>query len=362
MTRLDIAHSRLLHQHIAGTKFARPDEVVRWMGAMQAQDYQQALWAVGLRMRAPTLASVEAALASGTIILTWPLRGTLHFVAAENVRWMLELLAPRRVAADQTRRHQLELDERTLERCARLFRDALAGGQRLTRAALMRLLEDVQINPTGQRGYHILWYLAQTGLICLGPRQGKEQTFVLLDDWAPVSRRLTREAALAELTGCYFTSHGPATVADFATWAGLTLADARAGLESAKSSLVPERHDGKEYWRGTGAVDAPHEASSVYLLPGFDEYLLGYKDRSDVLATEHAGKVAPGGNGVFFSIIVVGGQVVGTWKRTVKKDAVAVTITPFTDVAVSSERIVEAAQRYSDFVGLALSSTHVTRV
>ncbi len=362
MTRLDIAHSRLLHQHIAGTKFARPDEVVRWMGAMQAQDYQQALWAVGLRMRAPTLASVEAALASGTIIQTWPLRGTLHFVAAENVRWMLELLAPRRVAADQTRRHQLELDERTLERCARLFRDALAGGQRLTRAALMRLLEHVQINPTGQRGYHILWYLAQTGLICLGPRQGKEQTFVLLDDWAPVSRRLTREAALAELTGCYFTSHGPATVADFATWAGLTLADARAGLESAKSSLVPERHDGEEYWRGTGAVDAPHEASSVYLLPGFDEYLLGYKDRSDVLATEHAGKVAPGGNGVFFSIIVVGGQVVGTWKRTVKKDAVAVTITPFTDVAVSSERIVEAAQRYSDFVGLALSSTHVTRV
>ena len=175
MTRLDIAHSRLLHQHIAGTKFARPDEVVRWMGAMQAQDYQQALWAVGLRMRAPTLASVEAALASGTIILTWPLRGTLHFVAAENVRWMLELLAPRRVAADQTRRHQLELDERTLERCARLFRNALAGGQRLTRAALMRLLEDVQINPTGQRGYHILWYLAQTGLICLGPRQGRSR-------------------------------------------------------------------------------------------------------------------------------------------------------------------------------------------
>ena len=165
---------------------------------------------------------------------------------------------------------------------------------------------------------------------------------------------------MAELAGTYFTSHGPATIADFATWAGLTLADARAGLETASSSLVLERYDGKEYWRSDDAMDAPHDASSVYLLPGFDEYLLGYKDRSDVLATEHAGKVAPGGNGVFFPIIVVGGQVVGTWKRTVKKDAVAVTITPFTDVAVSSERIVEAAQRYSDFVGLALSSTHVT--
>jgi hypothetical protein len=330
------------------------------MGAMQAQDYQQALWAVGLRMRAPTLATVEAALASGKIILTWPLRGTLHFAAAENVRWLLELLAPRRLAADQTRRRQLELDEHTLERCGRLFREALAGGQRLSRAALMRLLESAQINPTGQRGYHILWYLAQTGLICLGPRQGKEQTFVLLDEWAPVSRRLTREAALAELAGCYFTSHGPATVADFATWAGLTLADARAGLETATSSLVSERHDGKEYWRGADASDAAHDVSSVHLLPGFDEYLLGYKDRGNVLATEHAGKVAPGGNGVFFPIIVVGGQVVGTWKRTVKKDAVTVTLTPFTDLAVSRERLVEAAQRYSDFIDLPLSSTVVT--
>jgi len=236
----------------------------------------------------------------------------------------------------------------------------LAGGQRLSRAALMRLLESAQINPTGQRGYHILWYLAQTGLICLGPRQGKEQTFVLLDEWAPASQRLTREAALAKIAGCYFTSHGPATVADFATWAGLTLADARAGLETVTSSLVPEWHEGKEYWRGADASDAPHDASSVYLLPGFDEYLLGYKDRSDVLATEHAGKVAPGGNGVFFPIIIVGGQVVGTWKRTVKKDAVAVTLTPFTDLAVSFERLVEAAQRYSDFIDLPLSSSDVT--
>jgi hypothetical protein len=234
----------------------------------------------------------------------------------------------------------------------------------LSRAAMMRLLEGAQITPTGQRGYHILWYLAQTGLLCLGPRQGSEQTFVLLDEWAPVSRRLTREAALAELAGCYFASHGPATVADFATWAGLTLADARAGLETATLGLLCEQRDGKAYWRGDDARDAPdhaaHDASSMYLLPSFDEYLLGYKDRRDVLAAEHAGKVAPGGNGVFFPIIVVGGQVVGTWKRAVKKQAVAVTLTSFTDLAVSSTRIAEAAQRYSDFIGLPLSLTGVT--
>jgi Winged helix DNA-binding domain len=329
------------------------------MGAMQAQDYQQALWAVGLRMRAPTLAAVEASLASGKIVRTWPLRGTLHFAAAENVRWMLELLAPRRLAADQTRMRQLELDEPTLERCGHLFSDALRGGNRLPRVAMMDLLESAKINPAGQRGYHILWYLAQTGLLCLGPRQGKEQTFVLLDEWVPVSRRLTREAALAELAGGYFTSHGPATVNDFATWAGMTLADSRAGLEMATPGLIREQCDGKDYWRGANTVDAPHDVSSVHLLLGFDEYLLGYKDRSDVLVATHASEVAPGGNGVFFPIIVVDGQVVGIWKRTVKKDTVAVTLTPFTELVISSERMVEAARRYGDFVGLALSSTEV---
>ncbi|HEV8190868.1 MAG TPA: winged helix DNA-binding domain-containing protein [Ktedonobacterales bacterium] len=367
MTNPDIAHRRLLHHHIAGERFGHPDEVVTWMGAMQAQDYQQALWAVGLRMSAPTLASVEEAIASGKIVRTWPMRGTLHFVAAENVKWMLELLAPRRLAADGTRLRQLELDERILARCGQLFRDALRGGKRLSRAAMMRLLEDAQINPTGQRGYHILWYLAQTGLICLGPIEGNEQTFVLLDEWVPVARQLSREAALAELAGCYFASHSPATVTDFAGWAGLTLADARAGLETAQSAapgLVPMKHDGKDYWLVNEAQDAPdhmlHDASGVYLLPGFDEYLLGYKDRGDVLAAEHANKVVPGGNGVFYPIIVVGGQVIGTWKRTFKKNAVAITLSPFTHLAVPRERLAEAAQRVSDFVGLPLAATAVT--
>jgi hypothetical protein len=182
---------------------------------------------------------------------------------------------------------------------------------------------------------------------------------VLLDEWAPVSRRLTREAALAELVRGYFASHGPATVSDFVTWAGLTLADARAGLEMAAPGLICEQCDGKGYWHSVNAVDAPHDASSVYLLPGFDEYLLGYKERSDVLAAEHAGKVAPGGNGVFFPIIVVGGQVVGTWKRAVNKGAITLTLTPFRNLAVSPERIAEAAKRYCDFVGLPLSSTDV---
>lgn len=274
---------------------------------------------------------------------------------------MLELLAPRRLAADGTRLRQLELDERVLARCEHVFRAALQGGKRLSRAEMMRLLENAQINTAGQRGYHILWYLAQTGLICLGPMQGNEQTFVLLDEWVPAAPKLARDEALAKLTGCYFASHGPATVADFARWTGLTLADARAGLESEKPSLVSEHHDGKVYWLAEDTPDpVPHNASNVYLLAGFDEYLLGYKDRGDVLPAEHAGKVIPGGNGVFFPIVVVDGQVVGTWKRSVKKHAVAFRLSPFTRLAVSYEHIAEAAQRFSDFVGLPLASIEIT--
>jgi hypothetical protein len=363
MTQADIAQRRLLNQRIAGERCERPEAVVRWMGAMQAQDYQQALWAIGLRTASATPTDIEQAIADGAIVRTWPMRGTLHFVPAENVKWMLELLAPRRLAADRSRLKQLELDERILGQCGQVFRDALQGGRRLSRADMMSLLKDAQINPAGQRGYHILWHLAQTGLICLGPMQGKEQTFVLLDEWAPHARQLTREAALAQLAGGYFASHGPATLDDFAGWAGLTLADARAGHEAAKSGLVSEKRGTKEYWLAQDMAAGPaDDVSGIYLLPGFDEYLIGYKDRSDVLAAEHAGKTVPGGNGIFLPIVVVGGHVVGTWKRTLKRRSVAVTLNPFVHLGVARENIADAARRFSDFLGVPLASTELDHV
>lgn len=360
MTSADVAQRRLLNQRIAGERFDRPDEVVQWMGAMQAQDYRQALWAIGLRTTAATLADVTEAIANRAIVQTWLMRGTLHVVAAENAQWMLELLAPRRLAADRSRRAQLELDDSLLARCAQLIQDALRGGRRLTRSGVMRLLEQARISPSGQRGYHILWYLAQIGLICLGPMRDKEQTIVLLDEWVPASRRLAREDALAELADRYFTSHGPATVDDFANWAGLTLSDARVGLEAVRDGLLAERRDAKVYWVAANAPDhTKHNTSGVYLLPGFDEYLLGYKDRGDVLAPAHAHDVAPGGNGIFFPIIVAGGQVVGTWKRALKQRGVAITLSPFTPLGISKERLADAARRFSDFLDVPLVSTEI---
>ena len=356
----DIICQRLVNHRIEGVKLEKPEEVVRWLGAMQAQDYIQALWAIGLRLKSPAVANIEQAISDGRIVRTWPMRGTLHFVPAEDARWMLKLSASRMLARDGRRLKQLGLNEQIMEHCKDLFYDALEGNKGLSRPDMMRLVQRAGISTENQRGYHILWYVAQSGLICLGPMQGKQQTFVLLDEWVPNSRNLSREESLTELARRYFASHGPATIHDFAWWAGLTVTEARAGLEAAKPELSSEAIDGKEYWMKSGAPGhIAYDESRVDLLPGFDEYLISYRDRSTVLADEHAPKVVPGRNGVFRPVIVVGGRVVGTWKRRLKKNSMDITLSPFTSLDDAQQRVIEAARAYSDFVGLPLSSTEI---
>ena len=192
----------------------------------------------------------------------------------------------------------------------------------------------------------------------MGPIEGKQQTFVLLDEWVPTSRKLSREESLAELAERYVTSHGPVTLHDFARWAGLTVTDARAGLDAATSRLLSEKRNGQEYWM---SKDAPGQKacnpSGVHFLPGFDEYLLGYKDRSSLLAAEHAPKIVPGNNGIFLPTLVVAGQVVGTWKRTLRKNALDILLRPFTPLDDAEERLLEEVKRYRNFLGVVSSST-----
>ncbi|MBZ0274902.1 MAG: winged helix DNA-binding domain-containing protein [Anaerolineae bacterium] len=357
MHATNIAYQRMLDQRIAGERFTRPGEVVKWMGAMQAQDYHQALWAVGLRTQAATVGDITQAITDRTFILTWPMRSTLHFCPAEDAKWMLRLSAPRRLSANKRRLQQLELDDETLGRCQALFEQALHGGRLLSRPEMMQVLDDAGISPKGQRGYHILGTLAQQGLICLGPVRDKQQTFVLLDEWVTHSRDLSREESLAELARRYFASHGPATLQDFARWGGLTIGDAKAGLHDVTHHLISETINGEVCW---WAADAPDprsfDLSGVYLLPGFDEYVIGYGNRRDVLPDEYADRIIPGGNGIFLPTIVLDGQVIGTWKRTLKKSAVSITLNPFTRLDVAQERLMAAAQSYSDFMGLSLAS------
>ena len=326
---------------------------------MQAQDYGGALWAIGLRMTGATERSIEQAIAERAIVRTWPMRGTLHFVAAQDVRWLLALLTPRVIAHSAGRYRQLELDEVTFARSKEVFARALQGGKQLTRDEMLQELEQAGISTAGQRGYHLLGRAAQDGLICFGTRRGKQQTFTLLDEWVPLTRSLPRDEALAELTRRYFTSHGPATVQDLMHWAGLTAAEAKTGLAAAGKALVQVTVADRVYWMPCEAPEINHATPSVHLLPGFDEYLLGYRDRSAVLDPAHAQRICPGGNGMFSPTIVIDGVVTGTWRRTFKGGAVVVETTPFRPLtAAENDALAAAADRYGRFLGLPVVLLH----
>ena len=359
MLHAAIASRRMRNLLISGLKTETPAEVVRRLGALQAQDYAQAAWAIGLRTESATLADVERAIADRRIVLTWALRGTLHAVPAEDARWMVRLSAPRVLARDKRRQRQLEIDDRLIAQCGRLIEGALRERKRMTRAELMEMLEQAGIRTKPQRGYHILWVLAQTGLICLGPLEGKQQTFEPLEDWAPNPRDLSGEEALRELAVRYFTGHGPATLHDFGWWAGLTIAEAKKAVAAADGVLFSETIGGTAYWSGGEKRGNGPEMPGIALLAGYDEYLLGYKDRSAMLKPEHAPKVVPGGNGVYAPMLVVGGEIAGIWRRSIGKQGVELAVHPFENSGVTEERVAGAARRYGEFLGLPLTRIEI---
>jgi hypothetical protein len=352
MTHINIARQRLVNQQIAKPTFAHPSQVVQWLGAVQAQDYLGALWAVGLRLPGATEPAIEQALAEKTIVRTWPMRGTIHFVAPADARWMLELLTPRVVQGAKSRLAQLGLDEAIIAASAKVLAKALQGGRQLTRSALYEHLEQANIATKDSRGLHILGRLAHDRLLCFGARAGKQPTFALLDEWVPQAKSLPRDEALARLAQRYFTSHGPATLQDFVWWAGLNLTEARAGIQAVGSELGRETIGGQEYYYAQEQPAAPPATSEAFLLPPFDEYLVAYRDRSASLDAEHQPRVVPGGNGIFNPIVVTDGRVTGLWKRAFKKDTVIMTFSPFTSWSDAQTRaIAAAAERYGQFVG-----------
>jgi Winged helix DNA-binding domain len=353
MTLHDIACRRLINQQIAGPKCNRTSETVSRLCAMQAQDYLGALWSIGLRSTACTEVDVEEAIADRTVVRTWPMRGTLHFVCATDVHWMLQLLTPPVIAANRRRQEQLlELDDKTLARCRALMTKALQGGRQLDRPAIYSLLEGQGISTDRQRGYHVLWRLAQEGVICFAARDGRQPTFALLEEWIGPAERLDRDEALARLAQRYFAGHGPATVQDFAWWSGLKLSDARTGLEMIASTLRRETDGVNVYWLDSESTTSPPE-TGAYLLPGFDEYLLGYNDRQAAVEPKHAQKLAPDSNGRFLATMVLKGRVIGTWKRTLTKKAVQIALEPFGSLSKTARQAFALeVERYGKFIGL----------
>ena len=347
----DLLGRRKENQLLARPSTRDPADVVAWFGAVQAQDYLGALWAVGLRTLHAAETDVELAIAERRIVRTWPMRGTLHFVAADDVRWMLDLLAPRIIQRHAARlEREYELDAAALSRCRRIIVQALTGSEPRTRMQLYEDLKKVGVSPAGQRGVHILGRLAQEGLICGGPRAGKQSTFVLMDEWLPEIRGLEREEGLAELALRYFTSHGPATVRDLSWWSGLSLAESRAAVKLMERRLERETIHDQTYWFAEAERQTRKKARLTgHLLPPFDEYLVGYRDRGDVLNPKHAGRL----QALLSPAIEIGGKIVGTWSRQRSPSRVRLRIAPFTRLAAASRAaIVKAAERYGEFLGV----------
>ena len=326
---------RLAAQHITSGDGTTPAEIVRSMLAMQGQDFPGARWSIGLRGREMTDHDVGQAFDAGDIVRSWPMRGTLHITVAEDMGWMLELMASRVIRSTASRRAELEITAQDLERARDATVAALEGGRALTREGLLSAIAASGVGIEGQRAYHLLGNLAQTGLIVLGPTTGRQQSFVLLSEWVRAPRRLEREEALGELANRIFRGHGPATERDLARWSGLPLGDVRRGVALCGDDLTRLDLGGTTYLLApevlaqTLAASAAQSVSDVRLLPGFDEYLLGYQDRSAAVAPEHAQAVVPGNNGMFLPTILVNGEVVGTWRRKVLAREVVVEPSPF---------------------------------
>ncbi len=352
---LEITRRRLHNQHLTGVRFQRPDEIVRWLGAVQAQEYLGALWALGLRLPGATEADIEQALADRRIVRLWFMRGTLHFLAAEDLRWMRGLIAPRvrRLIDGIGRYHKLELDESLFARSNAAIGTALHGGHALIRSELAAVLAQVGIAAEGLRLSLILQRAQADGLICYAARRGKQVAFALADEWIPPAPVLTRDAALAEFARRYFTSHGPATLQDFGMWSGLTAAEARDGLEAVAPHLEREALDGQTYWFLPDGTSAPEPLPRACLLPNFDEFTVGYKDRRALFDGQRGPLTNAQNSAALSNILLLDGRMVGTWKRTLKKNAVAVELAP--DVPLGAEEahlFTEAAERYGRFLGL----------
>ncbi len=347
-TSRELALLRVVAQRLVGTAQAGPVDAVRWLTALQAQQFDGALTSIALRTQARARDQVVAAFNAGDIVKSWPMRGTLHVVAAEDLGWMLELTSSRILAGAARRRARLDLTDSTLERAKQLAADALTDRYRLRRSELFAVWDDAGLPMSGQRGYHMLWYVAQVGTVCFGPIDEKgEQLIVLVSEWITHPRRLERDEALGEWVERYFRGHGPATPQDFMRWTGLTAADTRIGLDQARPQLANIEVGGTEYWLDPRTPDLyvthRNQAARVLLLPGFDEFMLGYRDRGAMLPTRFADLIVPGGNGMFAPTVVAGGQVIGTWKHTGRGNKRTIAATPFTSFSATQTTAIHRA-------------------
>jgi winged helix DNA-binding protein len=359
----DIAARRLQAQRLTGAPFPSPLDAVRWLTAVQSQDYGAAKWALGQRSRATTDVELDRLFDQGAILRTHVLRPTWHFVLPEDIGWMLALTGPRVRAGLVARYRELELDDKVVARAAAIFTAALRGGRHLTRPELGEALGAAGISPEGQRLPHLLSSAELDGLIASGPRRGKQFTYGLLEERAAKPRALDRNEAVAELTLRYFRSHGPAQVQDFVWWSGLRMADARAGIALAGGALGHQAIEGKDYWFDAAARPLEQATMVAHLLPNYDEYTVAYRDRAEILHADQPfdrALFARSGTSrsasisfasVLSNVVTVGGRVRGSWRRTVARGGVRLEVQPLDRFKrAETAGVADAAGRFGRFL------------
>lgn len=343
MTTSALVSQRLINQKLASSSFKKPVEVVRWLGAVQAQDFGAAKWALGMRMLTATDAAIEKAFNEGKILRTHVMRPTWHFVAPEDMRWLLQLTGPRVKANCGSYFRKLELDDALFKRTNRVLIKALSGGEYLTRAALQKLLNKAGVDANDPiRLSHIVLRAELDQVVCSGPRIGKQFTYALFDERVPATKPLNRDEALAKLALRYFISHGPATLHDFVWWSGLTVKDAQLSITLAGGRLEKVSINARDYWISPGTQSTP-SLYPAHLLPAFDEYTVAYKDRQDFAAQQSMTKM-----GLLGPLIVTSGHLAGTWD----KNSGTIALRPLRTLTKSDKSAITAAVgRYATFLG-----------
>ncbi|MBC7813436.1 MAG: AlkZ family DNA glycosylase [Burkholderiales bacterium] len=352
MTDLNIPLQRLSNQRLSHTEFTNPVEVIQWLGAVQSQDYTGARWAVGLRMHGMDDAAIDKLFNDGAILRTHVPRPTWHFIAPEDIRWMLMLLGPRVHQASAYMYRTNGLDDALFARSNETMAKALQGGKQLTREELALELQRVGIESVeGFRLTYLVMVAELTGVICSGPKRGKQYTYALLDERAPNAKTMSRDEALAELTKRYFRSHGPATLKDFSLWSGLTITDAKAGVAMLGAQIVSEKVDGKDYWFAPSVAVVRDVAPYAYLLSNYDEYIGGSSYYGALPSQRLVSEIID--ERLFVHAIVIDGAIAGMWRRTFEKNTVVIEpkfLRPLTDAEQAA--LNAAALRYGEFMGL----------
>ena len=351
MNNSDIVFYRLKNQRLSCSEFNRPVEILHRLGAMQAQDFNSAKWALALRLRDTTNTLLEAAYNEGKILRTHLMRPTWHFVAPDDIRWLLQLTASRVNIACGSNYRKLELDQAVFSRCNKVLTRALQGSQYLTRARLKTVINQAGVEADDPiRLAHILLRAELDGVICSGPRLGNQFSYALLEERVAEAKILHREEALAKLTRRYFTSHGPATLQDFRWWSGLTMADAKNGLASTERQLTKILVAGEQYWTSKNVTPARQPLTSAHLLPAFDEYLVAYKNRKALLNESKSLRVD---SGMLGPTIIIDGKIAGMWKHTNDGKSITISLKPFSSLNKAENlSVFKMLDRYATFLGL----------